>query len=342
MNTQLGARVFASVKINLDELADWTPEQRLAFYQGLTRVLATADEARDRTSKTPTIHPGPGWRGRPKFRTLAGGQPDRRVIYASPLVDVAGNLELVRETVEICRVILELTNWQIRLLSKSNLLPKIAEGLEAWWHESDPKMPFPEMPPSSAATRDGGESGALGFYKQATRSLDIPFTANKGYSSSSAMYEASKRYVERAENGKQLYIVYLGDHDPSGIDMSRDVGSRLDLFVKTATNRCDEIGPNELDAVEVKRVALNMDQIEELRPPENPAKITDSRANAYIQRFGHSSWELDAIEPRQLANLVTQAVTALMDVPLFKRNEKKQETGRKALLKFAKTYLNGK
>lgn len=181
-----------------------------------------------------------------------------------------------------------------------------------------------------------------GVLQPVCRSLDIPFTANKGYSSSSAMYEASKRYVERAENGKQLYIVYLGDHDPSGIDMSRDVGSRLDLFVKTATNRCDEIGPNELDAVEVKRVALNMDQIEELRPPENPAKITDSRANAYIQRFGHSSWELDAIEPRQLANLVTQAVTALMDVPLFKRNEKKQETGRKALLKFAKTYLNGK
>jgi DNA repair photolyase len=50
-------------------------------------------------------------------------------IYASPAVDVAGNMELVRETVEMCKVILELTKWDIRLLSKSNLLPKIAEGL---------------------------------------------------------------------------------------------------------------------------------------------------------------------------------------------------------------------
>jgi DNA repair photolyase len=63
--------------------------------------------------------------GRPKFKD----PDDRRVIYSSPMVDVAGNMELVRETIEICRTILELTNWQIRLLSKSNLLPKIAEDL---------------------------------------------------------------------------------------------------------------------------------------------------------------------------------------------------------------------
>jgi DNA repair photolyase len=63
--------------------------------------------------------------GRPKFKDPA----DTRVIYSSPLVDVAANMELVRETVEACRVILELTNWDIRLLSKSNLLPKIAEQL---------------------------------------------------------------------------------------------------------------------------------------------------------------------------------------------------------------------
>ena len=64
--------------------------------------------------------------GRPKFKNPG----DRRVIYASPLVDVAGNLLLAQETIEACKIILELTNWHIRLLSKSNLLPKVAEGLE--------------------------------------------------------------------------------------------------------------------------------------------------------------------------------------------------------------------
>lgn len=71
--------------------------------------------------------------GRPKFLDPA----DRRVIYSSPLVDVAGNMELVRETIEACKIILSLTHWQIRLLSKSNLLPKVAEGLDGFCSSDD-------------------------------------------------------------------------------------------------------------------------------------------------------------------------------------------------------------
>lgn len=178
-----------------------------------------------------------------------------------------------------------------------------------------------------------------GVLQPVCRQLDVPFTANKGYSSSSAMYEASKRFLQRAEDGKELFVIYLGDHDPSGIDMTRDVEERLDLFLKTSMGREDLITPNEPSCITVNRVALNMDQVRELNPPENPAKITDSRAARYISRFGRSSWELDAIEPRRLAELVQNAVISLMDYPLFKKNVAKQEKGRKELLKFAKTYL---
>jgi hypothetical protein len=181
-----------------------------------------------------------------------------------------------------------------------------------------------------------------GVLQPICRGLDIPFTANKGYSSSSAMYEASKRFLQRAEQGKELYVIYLGDHDPSGIDMSRDILDRLNLFIGSAVvtqreDRLYECTPH--DPIKVNRIALNMDQIEELNPPENPAKITDSRAAGYIARFGRSSWELDAIEPRQLARLVEAAVKQIMDYPKFIKNQKRQERHRKELLKFAKTYL---
>lgn len=170
------------------------------------------------------------------------------------------------------------------------------------------------------------------------RNLDVPFTANKGYSSSSALYEASKRFLRRARDGKNLYVIYLGDHDPSGIDMSRDVLDRLNLFIGTAlTDEDPSIIDNE--RLTVNRVALNMDQVRTLNPPENPAKITDSRAREYIRRFGRSSWELDAIEPRALATLVTRSIQGVMDVDLFEKNVRKMEKGRKELLKFAKTYL---
>jgi hypothetical protein len=163
---------------------------------------------------------------------------------------------------------------------------------------------------------------------------DIPFTANKGYSSSSAMYEASKRFLERAQEGKELYILYLGDHDPSGIDMTRDVDDRLELFLNTSMG----LHANEGRLISVKRLALNMNQVEELNPPENPAKITDSRAPEYIKRFGDSSWELDAIEPKQLAGIVSSAIESIVDDNAWKKSGALQDEGRKYIAKMAKNY----
>lgn len=69
--------------------------------------------------------------GGPRYNNPA----DRRVIYASPLVDVAATQELVRETVEVCKLILEHTHWQIRLLSKSKLLYRLAGQIPAKWKD---------------------------------------------------------------------------------------------------------------------------------------------------------------------------------------------------------------
>lgn len=158
---------------------------------------------------------------------------------------------------------------------------------------------------------------------------DVPFTANKGYSSSSAMYEASKRYLKRAEQEKELYVLYLGDHDPSGIDMTRDVDDRLRIFL-------DPSGDTKVH--EVKRLALNMEQVDEMKPPENPAKITDSRAASYIKKFGQSSWELDAIEPKRLALLVSTAIKQLVDTKAWKESGKEQQAGRDYIATMAKNY----
>lgn len=67
-------------------------------------------------------------KGKPKFND----PNDRRVLYMSPLVDVAANQELASETVMACSMILKLTNWQIRLLSKSILIRNVATELEAF------------------------------------------------------------------------------------------------------------------------------------------------------------------------------------------------------------------
>lgn len=160
------------------------------------------------------------------------------------------------------------------------------------------------------------------------RALGIRFTANKGYSSSSTLYETGKRLAEYMAAGKNVTVLYLGDHDPSGIDMTRDITKRLSMFASRP--------------VTVNRLALNMDQIEALSPPENPAKETDSRYAGYIEIYGYSSWELDAIEPRQLAGIVTRAVESLRDAGLWQAAVIRENEMKKELQAFVEDYNGGK
>jgi hypothetical protein len=119
-------------------------------------------------------------------------------------------------------------------------------------------------------------------------------------------------------------ILHLGDHDPSGKDMSRDIVERLELFTG--------------EKVQFERLALNMDQVEQYDPPPNPAKITDSRASAYIAEFGDESWELDALDPTVLSELVEGAVFSFRDTSLWEREEYLEESERSSLEKAAANW----
>lgn len=154
--------------------------------------------------------------------------------------------------------------------------------------------------------------------------LDVNFFACKGYTSMSAMWGASQRLLARKKAGKDVHVIHLGDHDPSGMDMSRDIFERLSLFVG--------------DKVHVQRVALNMPQIERYQPPPNPAKTTDSRFADYQQKYGDESWELDALDPRTLVDIIKRAVDQFRDVPKWEERAKKEKRGRNSLRAIADDY----
>lgn len=169
------------------------------------------------------------------------------------------------------------------------------------------------------------EKDALsGVLEPVCRHLDIAITANKGYNSSSTMYEIGKRLEIKHDLGKYIVVLYLGDHDPSGIDMTRDVKDRLDMY-------------SHLN-IEVERLALNWNQIEEWQPPENPAKETDARFASYLSQYGPSSWELDAVEPAQLAALVRDAVLSRRDEDAWTQATNKEQAMRNELLAFSNNY----
>lgn len=157
------------------------------------------------------------------------------------------------------------------------------------------------------------------------RKWDVLFMANRGYSSQSAMYDAYNRYYEAEDSGKLGVLIYLGDHDPSGMDMARDIEDRLHTF--------------GLQNTVVYRIALNMSQIQQYQPPKNPAKLTDSRSANYIMQYGNSSWELDALAPSVLSQIVEDAVVAQVDKKAFEDVEEEEEQVKVRITKIAEDFI---
>lgn len=162
----------------------------------------------------------------------------------------------------------------------------------------------------------------IGVIEDTCENLDVSYFSCRGYTSASEMWIAAQhRLISCIKAGQVPLIVHLGDHDPSGIDMSRDIFDRLELFL-----RFEGYNP-----AEVKRIALNMDQIEAYRPPPNFAKLTDTRAKGYVKQFGSNSWELDALEPTVLAALIEDTVLAYRDDRLWQEAVRLEEQHRESL-----------
>jgi hypothetical protein len=167
------------------------------------------------------------------------------------------------------------------------------------------------------------EKDALsGVLRPIAHEYHVMLAVNKGYSSQSAMYEAAQRFKKKEqEQEKQCLLLYLGDHDPSGEDMVRDIGDRLEMF-----------GVQNLETL---KIALTTKQVKEFRPPPNPAKITDPRAKSYIALHGPTSWEVDALPPQVLVKIIRAAIESVLDEPKMDAVKKREESHKQQLLKAA-------
>ena len=72
-----------------------------------------------------------------------------------------------------------------------------------------------------------------------------------------------------------------------------------------------------------------------------PAKLTDSRVGAYIRKFGHESWELDALDPATLAGLIRKEIKTLIEPKAWKKAQREQNDGRAVLQTISDRLANG-
>lgn len=239
------------------------------------------------------------------------------------------------------------------------------------------------------------EKDALsGIFRRSTTKYHVRLVVNKGYTSSSAAYSAYERIGSAITSGKKFVILYFGDHDPSGLDMIRDIRDRLMFFLTAGTElesawefmeEVDEwfdkkdvydqyllnkgwITKKEIRKIENKSagydsilmrvklryyleekelfqvipMGLTMEQINEYGLPPNPTKLTDSRSDKYIEKFGTECWEVDALEPNVLTSIVEENIESRIDLKQYASilNREKKEVN--DLNKILKNHLKTK
>lgn len=160
----------------------------------------------------------------------------------------------------------------------------------------------------------------VGVLEVACAPWQCPYLSCRGYTSDSEIWSSAQRMRAHAENDQTPIVFHLGDHDPSGIDMSRDIQERLNLF-----------GAGGACQIEVRRIALTMQQVEEVQPPPNPAKQTDSRFTEYAVLYGDESWELDALNPEYIGNLIRAEMEAIIETEPWDAARARMEEGRRLL-----------
>lgn len=167
-----------------------------------------------------------------------------------------------------------------------------------------------------------------GIVERPCTEIDIPYFSCRGYTSVTAIWEAAQRMLEVIKQGCKPVVLHLGDHDPSGLDMSRDIQERLELFMGGA-----------YEEITFNRIALNWKQVQKYKPPKNPVKVTDSRWRKYMDKYGSSCWELDALDPKVIDALVrSTAMAYCKDVKLYEKQCKRQATTKSELHRVAANY----
>ena len=148
-----------------------------------------------------------------------------------------------------------------------------------------------------------------------TAAWDVPLMVTRGYASVSYLYSAAETIITQ---NKPTYLYYFGDYDPSGIDIPRNVESRLREFAPDAE-------------IHFERVAVNRQQIEDLNLPTRPTKKTDSRSKG----FEGESVEVDAIPPDILRELAQDCITQHIDDHQYEVMQEAEQSERKVLEMFA-------
>ncbi len=158
----------------------------------------------------------------------------------------------------------------------------------------------------------------VGVLYEVTEQYDVPLMVTRGYPSLSFLHEAASAI---ASQGKPAHLYYFGDHDPSGVDISRVVETRIRGFTLRSP-------------LHFERVAVIPDQIAQWSLPTRPTKAGDSRGASFVG----GSVEVDAIPPKTLRSLVAGCIEQHIDQERLEQTKSIERLERTSLVELSRTW----
>lgn len=138
----------------------------------------------------------------------------------------------------------------------------------------------------------------IGSIEELTDDLGITIRVGRGFFSTTKKNEISCLFQEIGRD-KQILVLYLGDHDPSGIAIEKN------LLRDINANFC------------MDRLAIYHSDIQKFNLPPLRVKETDSRSASFVINHGEECVELDALPPNELRGRIEDAVHELTDQALW-------------------------
>ncbi len=161
------------------------------------------------------------------------------------------------------------------------------------------------------------EKDALsGIFSSVLGRYGVTLNVGRGYDGWSSIKRAAERYqLQRHDHGmEEITVLYFGDFDPSGEDMHRSLQERFATL---------GVYP------EIPKVALTPEDARVL--PGDVTKADDSRAAAFVAKYGDVAVELDALPVGELRGRIRTEVEALMNMEALAENDSIERRQRREL-----------
>jgi hypothetical protein len=162
----------------------------------------------------------------------------------------------------------------------------------------------------------------------------LTLRALRGFDSTTGVREVAEEFVVARADGKSVVAFYMGDWDPSGECMERELKQRIVAAMRKVLD-LPEKSSNRLLDIELRRVAIFKEDIRRFNLPPLRVKDADSRSPKFVRKHGNRAVELDALPANELRGRLRRAIESLIDRPAWERASMVEEAQRATCERYA-------